>query len=218
MNIGEQIKALRKKNNLTQEGLSELLCVSCQAVSKWECGVSCPDLSLIPALTKLFHVTADELLGLDQIHMEEKQKRFDEQYYELGSGDDLQRSYEMAKEAVVEFPENYRYLEWLARAEYRLAFVENQKNHPCDEFFDEMMDNCLRRYERIIDNCQEREVCSKAILGKIIALYFLDRIIEADWSAEFEYPDVHISSAKQALLLCEDGRVRLKYLEDEQTN
>ena len=29
MNIGEQIKALRKKNNLTQEGLSELLCVSC---------------------------------------------------------------------------------------------------------------------------------------------------------------------------------------------
>jgi hypothetical protein len=48
--------------------------------------------------------------------------------------------------------------------------------------------------------------------------FTLDRIIEADWSAEFEYPDVHISSAKQALLLCEDGRVLLKYLEDEQTN
>ena len=83
MNIGERIKVLRKKNNLTQERLAELLCVSCQAVSKWECGVSCPDLSLIPALTKLFHVTSDELLGLNQVHADEKQKRFDELYHNV---------------------------------------------------------------------------------------------------------------------------------------
>lgn len=215
MNIGERIKVLRKKNNLTQERLAELLCVSCQAVSKWECGVSCPDLSLIPALTKLFHVTSDELLGLNQVHADEKQKRFDELYHVLENGDDLQRSYELAKEAVAEFPECYRYLEWLARAEYRLAFVENQRGAPCIDFFEEMMDNCLRRYEAIIDNCQDGDIRSKAILGKIIALYFLDRTIEADWSAEFEYPDVHIFSAKQALLLCKDGRVLLKYLEEE---
>ena len=64
MNIGEKIKELRKKNDLTQEKLADYLCVSYQAVSKWECGLSCPDLSLIGPLTKLLHVSADELLGL----------------------------------------------------------------------------------------------------------------------------------------------------------
>ena len=40
MNIGEKIKDLRKKNDLTQEKLADYLNVSYQAVSKWECGGS----------------------------------------------------------------------------------------------------------------------------------------------------------------------------------
>ena len=58
MTIGEKIKELRKKNDLTQEKLADYLCVSYQAVSKWECGMSSPDLSLIVPLAKLLHVTA----------------------------------------------------------------------------------------------------------------------------------------------------------------
>ncbi len=65
MTIGERIKVLRKKNDLTQEKLADYLCVSCQAVSKWECGLACPDLSLIPPLTRLFNLTSDDLLGLN---------------------------------------------------------------------------------------------------------------------------------------------------------
>ena len=63
MTLGERIKELRKKNDLTQEKLADFLCVSYQAVSKWECGLSSPDLSLIVPLSKLLHVTTDELLG-----------------------------------------------------------------------------------------------------------------------------------------------------------
>ena len=40
MTIGERIKVLRRKNDLTQERLAEYQSVSSQAVSKWECGVS----------------------------------------------------------------------------------------------------------------------------------------------------------------------------------
>ena len=46
MTIGERIKALRKKNGLTQEKLAENLGVSYQAVSKWECNVSIPDINI----------------------------------------------------------------------------------------------------------------------------------------------------------------------------
>ena len=54
MKIGEKIKELRKKNGLTQERLADYLCVSYQAVSKWETGTASPDLSLIAPLTKEF--------------------------------------------------------------------------------------------------------------------------------------------------------------------
>lgn len=55
--IGENIAALRKEKGWTQEQLAEKLSVSAQAVSKWEGGKSCPDISLLPAIAKLFGVT-----------------------------------------------------------------------------------------------------------------------------------------------------------------
>ena len=38
MSFGENLQMLRKKNQLSQEGLAEMLGVSRQAVSKWELG------------------------------------------------------------------------------------------------------------------------------------------------------------------------------------
>lgn len=49
MNIGTKIRELRRARDLTQDELAELLGVSYQAVSKWETGAACPDLSLIGA-------------------------------------------------------------------------------------------------------------------------------------------------------------------------
>ena len=40
MTIGEKIKELRKKANLTQEALAAALNISYQSVSKWESGIS----------------------------------------------------------------------------------------------------------------------------------------------------------------------------------
>jgi len=62
--LGERIAYFRKQSGLTQEGLAEKCSVSAQAVSKWENGLSAPDISLIPALAELFNITCDELLGV----------------------------------------------------------------------------------------------------------------------------------------------------------
>ena len=40
LNIGENIKRLRKLKNITQEQLSEVVNLSVTAISKWERGVS----------------------------------------------------------------------------------------------------------------------------------------------------------------------------------
>lgn len=47
---------------MTQEQLAERMEVSPQAVSKWENDLSCPDISALPGLADLFHVSIDELL------------------------------------------------------------------------------------------------------------------------------------------------------------
>ncbi len=62
--IGQKIKELRKKADMTQDRLADYLGVSAQAVSKWECGIATPDLSLIPPLCRLLGCSADELLGI----------------------------------------------------------------------------------------------------------------------------------------------------------
>lgn len=61
--IGAKIAELRKAANMTQMDLADRLDISFQAVSNWERGLSMPDISKLPELAELFHVTVDELLG-----------------------------------------------------------------------------------------------------------------------------------------------------------
>ncbi|MBR6577832.1 MAG: helix-turn-helix transcriptional regulator [Clostridia bacterium] len=60
--IGKRIAAYRKKKNIKQDELAEMLGVSPQAVSKWENDASCPDISLLPALSGLLCVSIDEII------------------------------------------------------------------------------------------------------------------------------------------------------------
>ena len=65
MNIGNNIKQLRQKNNLTQEQVAGKLGVSYRAVSKWENGANTPDIALLPEIANLFGVTIDSLFSDD---------------------------------------------------------------------------------------------------------------------------------------------------------
>ena len=63
MTINDNIRNLRMQRHLTQETLGELLGVSAQAVSKWEQGLTSPDISLLPILAGCFGVTIDSLFA-----------------------------------------------------------------------------------------------------------------------------------------------------------
>lgn len=62
--IGQIIRKLRKERGMTQEELAEKLCLTPQAVSKWESEISLPDISLVVPLCSLFGVSADVLFGV----------------------------------------------------------------------------------------------------------------------------------------------------------
>lgn len=64
MEIGNQIRSLRKKRGTTQEALAQHLGVTPQAVSKWERGVATPDISMLPDISAYFGVTIDELFAI----------------------------------------------------------------------------------------------------------------------------------------------------------
>lgn len=84
LKIGENIKELRKAQDVTQEKLADYLNISYQAVSKWENGLALPDITLLPQLANFFGVTADELLGVTKPEQSEELTQYEKQYFKFG--------------------------------------------------------------------------------------------------------------------------------------
>ncbi len=63
--LGMQIKKFRTEKGITQEQLGELVGVTTQAVSRWECGGS-PDAELLPRLSQVLNVSIDALFGNEE--------------------------------------------------------------------------------------------------------------------------------------------------------
>lgn len=61
--MGALIARLRKEKNMTQQELASRLQIADKAVSKWERGLSCPDISLLPQLAEILGVTVDDLVS-----------------------------------------------------------------------------------------------------------------------------------------------------------
>ncbi|MBE5734052.1 MAG: helix-turn-helix transcriptional regulator [Clostridiales bacterium] len=72
MNYGSKIAELRKSINLTQAELGAKLNVTAQAVSKWENGLSEPDIDSIKKLCELFSVSVDQFLDFSKKDSEDE--------------------------------------------------------------------------------------------------------------------------------------------------
>lgn len=59
-----KVAELRKRKGIGQQELAEVLGITYQSVSKWETGITMPDIMLLPAIAEYFEVSVDELLGL----------------------------------------------------------------------------------------------------------------------------------------------------------
>ena len=132
MSIGTTIKKLRRDRNITQEQLAELLGVSTNAVSQWECDKTSPDISHLPVLANIFEVSADVLLEID-IAKSKKQseiKEFTAQYAEFHSQGKTEERLNLCRSMQKKYPndETVRY--------YLMRVLQNGYT---DETFDEIV-------------------------------------------------------------------------------
>ena len=132
MSIGTTIKKLRRDRNITQEQLAELLGVSTNAVSQWECDKTAPDISHLPVLANIFEVSADVLLEID-IAKSKKQseiKEFTTKYAEFHSQGKTEERLNLCRAMQKKYPndETVRY--------YLMRVLQNGY---IDESFDEIV-------------------------------------------------------------------------------
>lgn len=126
MEIGNQIKNLRLRRGITQEGMAQHLGVTPQAVSKWERGVATPDIGMLPDISAYFGVTIDELFALsDDTRMERIQNMLWDVRYIPQSDVDAAREFLLNK--AKREPENGRPHELLADLENHLAKEHHSK-------------------------------------------------------------------------------------------
>lgn len=70
MSFSDNLKAIRKEENMSQEELAELLGVSRQAVSKWELGDGYPEVEKLLIIAGKLNVSLDTLMGTKIVNVE----------------------------------------------------------------------------------------------------------------------------------------------------
>ena len=93
MNFAEHLMALRKQRGWSQEELGHQIGVTRQTVSKWEMGQSTPELEKLVELSRLFGMSIDRLVGVEEA--EERRDPWEEPVRYTGG-----RSYGMFYEYV----------------------------------------------------------------------------------------------------------------------
>ncbi|MBQ8512562.1 MAG: helix-turn-helix domain-containing protein [Clostridia bacterium] len=135
--LNEIMKTLRHRDGRTQEELAQALGVTSQAVSRWEKGICCPDMELLPSIANYFGVSIDELFGYEN----RREQRVDElasrinEMNALNNGVDINidECIMLARSAMLEFPENEKIMLSLASVLYNAGYVRYGEYHLIDD-------------------------------------------------------------------------------------
>lgn len=126
MDIGNKIKQLRQKAGLTQEQLGTRLGISAQSISKWETGITMPDISLLPLLSSELGVTIDEIFDLTaEQKLQRIERRLDiEEEFSDGVFDEYEG---FLKNMLEESEDKRRILSLLARLYHHRMEADSRK-------------------------------------------------------------------------------------------
>ena len=104
MSMAAVLRQKRKALNLTQEQVANSLGVTTPAVNKWEKGVTCPDLMLVPALARLLKTDPNTLLCFREDLTDREIGAFSNEVAELIRTKGFAQGYTLALEKTREYP------------------------------------------------------------------------------------------------------------------
>jgi len=152
MNIGSNIKRLRRERDITQEQLAEYLNISVSAISQWECGKTAPDISLLAPLANILDVSADALLGIDVINKEKQIQDIVEnakEYYFT----DCERAISILREGLKEYPNSYVLMERLMNGLHIKKYDITRTNEISKDETLILLNEIIKLGEKILAEC-----------------------------------------------------------------
>ncbi len=149
--LGENIKQLRRENELTQERLAEFLGVTFQSVSNWERGESYPDITMLPEIAEFFNVSVDSLLGMNKAVKEKKINEYLNLYDNMRYKD-TPLTFNKFQQAAKDFPKDYRIL-----VRY-MELLMCEKTSKDDPDYEKTSREILNIYEIIQNNCTDDSI------------------------------------------------------------
>ena len=153
--IGSKIRELRIAENLTQENLAAELNVSFQSISRWENGISTPDISLLPIIARFFGVSADYLLGMQDDENEASKHELEQEYWEKRSCGDIDAAYEIMLKGRRLFPRDTHFCVNLAEVmELFEGGNESQITKYAEQQFSKQIFSLC---ERVLDESRDEE-------------------------------------------------------------
>ncbi len=164
MKINIIIKNKRKEKNLTQEELANLLGVSTPAVSKWESGISYPDITILPPLARVLDTDLNTLLSFKEDLTREEIGAIMNKVSETMYGENFEAGYKFAMDKIKEFPNSYQLIYNIAILLEGSLFLFKIEN------MDEYQGEIFRLYNRGLESDDEeiRYAVVERLAGKYI--------------------------------------------------
>lgn len=157
MSLGSNIKKYRRESGMTQEELAGILCITSQAVSKWESGAGLPDVSQIVPLAQALNVSTDALFGfaVESFDHEFADKVWFEATSLRDSGEPSQGAL-----AAVEFLDqkcdenifNYGVLTRFVQSVAHMSRFVNQNN----SYYEALLADDQKRWKQIVKSAENR--------------------------------------------------------------
>lgn len=160
LKIGQTIKDLRRKQDVTQEKLAAYLNISYQAISKWENGTALPDITLIPRIANFFGVTSDELLGMKDAVEAEELKKYENVYQQNNRDGKVLDNINLAREVLKKYPRNYQ---WMLNLAYPLTQYTSTKEQIAYAKENDSVQKAVDICERILEDCTVEPIRQSAI-------------------------------------------------------
>lgn len=177
MNIGNRIAILRKQNNLTQEQLANAVGVSIPAVSKWENGVTAPDIELLAPIARMLNTDLNDLLSFKEELTDEEVKLRMTQIKQICKKEGYQAGITKAFDLLKEYPNNdYLKLEVgtaIGMYAYTIYYEAEEEKRVSEKEFQMWIDKSTALFEEVYrsEKVSENPILKTAALSALASRY-----------------------------------------------